>query len=217
MENNSLPLRKKISEELFIRLQSTTSHGIPRIVSSSNKVSRVFWAICFLISVSYCIYQISQCLIAFLSYNVIVSIQKVKNSAALFPAVTFCNINPFDETSDNFSILLNNTDNGYCFSSNLNTSIINLMFDIFIDQLKRVYANDQTVKDRLSYGHDIKNMLISCNYNGITCSYADFTKYWHYQFGACYTFNSGSPNFTTFKAGMTGNQNGLKMELVVRK
>ena len=142
------------------------------------------------------------------------------NSLVDFPAVTICNINPFHERFAR-RYIMRKSEQAKCFYLNdfqncMNTTDTNQAFDLFVDQLKRIVANDSTLDEeyRESFGYYLSDMLISCNFNGAACSPNDFITFWSYEYGNCYTFNQGNETFKPLKAGMTGNKYGLKVELV---
>ena len=79
--------------------------------------------------------------------------------------------------------------------------------------------------DIIALGFYLDQMLVSCEYEGKTCSMKDFYLYHDYNYGNCYRFNGGSDlasqtyqyhNFTSYdlkKSTKTGWRNGLRLEL----
>ena len=55
------------------------------------------WTMCFTASVSYCCYSIIAIIIAYLEFAVLINMQIVDSPNIEFPAVTVCNLNPFDK------------------------------------------------------------------------------------------------------------------------
>jgi hypothetical protein len=48
----------------------------------------------------------------------------------------------------------------------------------------------------MKFGYRLEQgMLISCTYNGETCTYRDFIPYWDNQFAMCFKFNSDITRF----------------------
>jgi hypothetical protein len=85
---------------------------------------------------------------------------------------------------------------------------------ITINQLKRTLINDLNETHLATFGYDLKNdMLISCQYNGHSCSEAitDFKIFWNNIYGNCYTFNSENYSY------LTGNRYALQLEMIVCK
>ena len=83
-----------------------------------------------------------------------------------------------------------------------------------VNKLKRTLFNDlnQTELSNIGYNLD-SEMLISCQYNGHSCSETngDFKRFWNNIYGNCYTFNGGNNSY------LTGDQNGLHLEMIVSK
>ena len=203
----------KILKELFDEwIDSSTSHGIPKIhmnFTGNKKIFSIMWALFTFTSFAYCTYTIVNSFDAYYSYNVNVAISRNEELPAILPAITICNINPFNERRAT-SFILNETKIGKCFlisngiefESCLGINKSTNAFDTFTENLKNKMNED---------------MLISCNYNGIPCDESNFTRFWNNQYGNCYTFNDGSNSASLIQSSSTGSQYGLKMELVVSK
>lgn len=204
----------------------STSHGIPHIAKSNNIAMRIIWTIFVLTSFSYCTFTIVQSFIEYYKYNVVLKISRIDDSPAVFPAITFCNLNPFNEYYAT-DYIINNTQDGACFlyddGNSFNQCInssdsSNMNFVNFIDKLKRHIANDKTLTDfeHYYYGFDLRiDMLVSCMHNQALCYADNFTKYWDNQYGNCYSFNLGNNATPPIMSSVTGETNGLKMELSV--
>jgi hypothetical protein len=190
----------------------------------------IIWTVFVLCSLSYCFYTIVLTFIAYFNYSVVLKISKVQDLPAIFPAVTICNLNPFNElyAAEKLNETLQNIDNGPCFllqDSNdfancLNSSDPNSAFTKFVDQLKRAIANDITLTDDDYYdlGYWLNfDMLISCEYNKIPCNENNFTRYWDNQYGNCYTFNKANDSTQPIKSSVTGEKHGLVLQIVVSK
>ena len=74
------------------------------------------------------------------------------------------------------------------------------------------------------YGFYIKQMLITCEFNGVKCSYDDFYAYHDYNYGNCFRFNGNDPNrkgsnyphyvnYPIKQSKKLGWENGLRLEL----
>ncbi len=75
--------------------QETAAHAIPRVGDSGRKaVARIVWAILFLVSTAFCIFQIYDLITGFLDYPKNVEVN-LEFRAIPFPAVTICSVNPF--------------------------------------------------------------------------------------------------------------------------
>ncbi|PIK51832.1 putative degenerin deg-1-like [Apostichopus japonicus] len=70
--------------------------------------------------------------------------------------------------------------------------------------------------ERYRLGHSIDDMLLSCTWKGFTCSPVNFTHFFNYKHGNCYTFNSGL-NGTYEVSSKTGPLYGLTMEIYLEQ
>jgi DNA-binding XRE family transcriptional regulator len=143
----------------------------------------------------------------------------VYESPTEFPAVTICNLNPFDLTSDNRT--------GYYVANILegNEIMPNISIDegdyalnkvkMVSDTLKAtVIANSSLTDEELkALGFSLDDFLISCTFNGRRCNESDFEWSRTFEYGNCYTFNGASsrPKYTS----KSGPANGLVLELYI--
>ena len=170
------------------------------------------------------------------SFGVSITMSKVNELPATFPAITLCNVNPFNEAHSKVlqyieekmkleDCLKNSSplDFENCF--NLKYAFqdsFNNAFDKFLDKLKRIVASDTniTAEFRASLGYFLdRDMLVSCHYNGEVCSETNgsFYRYWNNNYGNCYSFNLGIQPASLLQTSSTGQHSGLELELVVSK
>lgn len=152
-------------------------------------------------------------------YSVLVKYNLVRETELEFPAVTFCNINPIDYEN--------------------NPDYVNLVKDLFssrlTDQTKSQVNVSTSICDptavkltqtmvELGYVDSsafftIDQMLLSCTFNGASCSKEDFLPLASGPNGICYTWNSGvnaknqAVDIKTTKS--PGLSSGLRLELYV--
>lgn len=176
-------------------------------------------------STSVCGYLVITSIIQFLNYETNVNLQIINESPSDFPAVTLCNLKPFNkQRSQSYVYNLLNQSNlsrllilGTVNTSETAYGLINVASDL----LKLSIASDQnlTIQTRKQLGWNIEEMLISCYYNSKTCLPSDFVYIQDYDYLNCYTFNSGkdsSGNTSTIRqAYMSGYNKGLEMELFI--
>lgn len=151
------------------KLFDSTIHGCGMIFRSEHWVIRIMWIIFGLGSLAYLVYLMSTTLIEYYKFAVTVSISTYQDLPAVFPAVTICNINPFNEKYS-YSYILNKTSKAACFklptgdafSACMNSTNTNSAFDKFNEQMKRVVANDKTLSewDYYWYGYDLATVKI---------------------------------------------------------
>ena len=251
MENNLLKI--KIKERLDDWLVESTSHGLPvklnltwilikskfyflknvhRNFMKRNWIICIMWFMVFLSGTAYCMVTVVQCFIAYYAYPVTISISKINELPATFPAVTICNVNPFNRKyaldfiqqsvpgANCFSLLNNRTINktafNECFPSNVSA---NSAFSNFIKELEREVASKNLNDSELMYyGYQLgRDMLVSCSFNGETCTENNFTWSWSNIYGNCYTFNKGNDTTALIQTSATGDLYGLFLELAVGK
>jgi hypothetical protein len=226
-QDDKINFKKQFLQELHDLAVDSTSHGFPRIFKSAWRkewLITILWSVLFLASFIYCVYSIVVCFETFLMYGVTATISRVQNLPATFPAITICNINAFNEAYVT-EYIFNKTElakcfyttNGTVFEKCMNTLYPNKAFYTFNDNIKRIVANDKelTETDHYWYGYDLHtDMLISCNYNGVSCNSSDFVQYWDNVYGNCYTFNKGDKPLVT---SSPGDNYGLQLELIVSK
>ena len=95
MKNNNYQSKKK---NIFYKyMTKTTINGIPNIITSNNKFIKFFW-ICFcMIAASICAFFIFESGADYLAWNVITTVQIVRENKMVFPAISVCFDN--DETT----------------------------------------------------------------------------------------------------------------------
>jgi hypothetical protein len=162
----------------------------------------------------------------FYKYKVDLAFEKYQDIPATLPAITICSQNSFNEQytftyiKEKFNF---DKDNGYhdeyIYDYELNQ--FEFISELFshkilpsINQIKRTLYNDLNQTELSSMGYDLDSaMLISCQYNGHSCSEinGDFKRFWNNFYGNCYTFNGGNNSY------LTGDQNGLHLEMMVSK
>eukprot|EP00794_Sanderia_malayensis_P018853 gene18853-20752_t len=84
-----------ISEEVT----SLTVHGLPRVVSSKSRIGKIFWLIWFLFVLGALLVFVKVLSDQHKKHNVIQIRSEFLSDEMMFPAITFCNTNYFDEKS----------------------------------------------------------------------------------------------------------------------
>ncbi|OWF52765.1 Degenerin-like protein asic-2 [Mizuhopecten yessoensis] len=174
------------------------------------------------------VWQLTELIKKFYTYPTSTNLVLNSNGSMLFPAVTICNSNPIRKS------LLSST----------STDIRNLIaaadtteapqvweWDTFDDNSSFYdsYDSEASVSFDFAYefaslddatitatGHQLEDMLVSCNFKGKSCSPSNFSHFIHYKYGNCYTFNSGF-NSTIAETEKSGPVYGLALELYLEQ
>lgn len=162
-------------------------------------------------------------IVNFLKYEVNINLKTVIESPLEYPAVTICNLNPFDvaaetTTGDYIKTALR--------ASQMSPSIVPLqnetayyVVNLAAKILKATVVADQALSKESAkkLGFSIESMLVSCHYNGIECSSLNFTWYRTFEYGNCYIFNAAIDNsgnkIDSIKTSKAGPNSGLTLEL----
>jgi hypothetical protein len=143
-----------------------------------------------------------------------------------FPAITICNENQFNERyAFNYLFKFSKIHfMNYGFYNGDPAEIapseqLQLLFNTYdhnktVKQFKITLINYLNDTELTNIGYDLdSDLLISCLHNGYLCSEknGDFKKFWNNIYGNCYTFSRGNNSY------LTGDQNGLHLEMIVSK
>ncbi|XP_077988549.1 epithelial sodium channel subunit beta-2-like [Glandiceps talaboti] len=79
----------------------------------------------------------------------------------------------------------------------------------------QTYIASLDYEERKTFGHDIKTMLHDCTWDGYPCSPNNFTQFFNYMYGNCYTFNSGQNG--TVSTDKSGPLYGLSLQLYIEE
>jgi hypothetical protein len=204
-------------------LGATSSiHAIPNIIRTKYKTIKIIWTIFFLTSFALCSYLVIESVFNYLDYQVITEIRSVNDFPSVLPKVTICNSNFF---ATNYSmqfltrILKDNSIHDIFNSSILDERFppdeINSLHDRleFARYLAQSYAASPLMSDadKKRLGYDLSQMMLTCEFGGNSCSYADFEWTFDFEYGSCFAFNydSSKPKSVT----RTGKADGLLLEL----
>lgn len=165
---------------------NTSTHGIPGIARSQSIHNRLYWSVSLLIFTGVMIYFIVQAISAYFEYPTQTSVSITVEWPQAFPAVTICNYSPlrYDRFIGPFlkytnSVHLANITSQADFTQEQALGIRNFL-------LYKLNRNESLVE--LFYS--LESMLMSCFYNGMRCTPANFTWFMSPSYGLCYTFNA---------------------------
>ncbi|TSR51445.1 Acid-sensing ion channel 4 [Bagarius yarrelli] len=151
---------------------SCSLHGMRHVfgVSASGGrgcTRRTVWAAALLASLALFLYQASQCAVSYLQRAHVTALREEAARELLFPAVTICNTNRF-----RFSAL---TDADIYHLANLTGLPPKNPEGHRAAELQYPEPDMQDIFNRT--GHQLEDMLKSCNFSGHNCTARDFTVY----------------------------------------
>lgn len=82
-----------ILKEIRVWCETSTSHGIPKIIRSKTKFQKLLWLIVFLSSTSYCIYALYADFQNYFKYRVLTYVNTVYDMPVILPAISICGTN----------------------------------------------------------------------------------------------------------------------------
>jgi hypothetical protein len=158
--------------------------------------------------------------LSYLSFDVVTQINIIRVPSVEFPTVTICNKSPFKTYGPDFFLSsqfqeIENSSSFYFQAYDISTTLFLLQY------LSKALLYNESISDeqRVKLGFTLEEMMISCRYNNILCSSADFEFFYTYQFGNCYRFNSGknstNDDVKLKKATNPGSKDALRLELFV--
>uniref|UniRef100_A0A4W4GZU2 Acid sensing ion channel subunit family member 4 n=1 Tax=Electrophorus electricus TaxID=8005 RepID=A0A4W4GZU2_ELEEL len=181
---------------------SSSLHGLSQVLGPPGSgrlgLKQVLWALALLASLAVFLYQASQSTTLYLEHPHLAALGGESRQELTFPAVTLCNVNRF-----RFSAL---TDADIYHLANLTGLPPKSRGGHRPGELQYPPPDMLDIFQRT--GHQLEDMLKSCNFSGQNCSV--YTRY-----GKCYTFNGNRTLAKRARAGGTGR--GLELMLDVQQ
>jgi hypothetical protein len=150
-----------------------------------------------------------------------VSIAYVRETTSDFPAITYCNLNIFDQNEVFDRKIISDWANLYCKTLNTTRARCKLQYEEFSKYLKYQVNKDKSAHEKKQNESAIFlpklpwSVLSRCEFDGRPCSSQNFTRFWHNQYGYCYTFNDGKKN-PVLQTSQIGPNHGLQIRLWVK-
>jgi hypothetical protein len=169
---------------------NTSTNGIPGIARSQSVHNRIFWSISTLIFTGIMTYFVVESILQYFQYPTQTSLSIVVEWPQAFPAVTICNYSPirYDQfigpflNYTNALNLTNTTD-----TTNFTATQASYVDDFLLYKLNR----GESLND---FFYPLESMMMSCSYNGMSCTATNFTWFLSQPYGLCYTFNAKLKN-----------------------
>ncbi|NXX41339.1 ASI4A protein, partial [Tricholaema leucomelas] len=193
------------SRDLAAFASASTLHGLGHICRSGQLgVRQTLWAFAFLVSLTFFLYQAAKSALLYLEHPHVMALDEEATREMVFPAITICNINRYRHsalTDADIFHLANMT--GLPPKDRDGHKATDLLYP------------DPDMADIVNRtGHQLDDMLKSCNFSGENCSSRDFTVVYT-RYGKCYTFNGDRRNPRVTRQGGMGN--GLEIMLDIQQ
>nr|XP_054754305.1 degenerin mec-4-like [Lytechinus pictus] len=76
-------------------VQNTGAHGIPNIARANSMSKRIFWSILFMGAMAGFFWQTATLIDYYTDFEVIANLDEIYSGSMRYPAITFCNLNPY--------------------------------------------------------------------------------------------------------------------------
>ncbi|XP_042163121.1 acid-sensing ion channel 2 isoform X2 [Oncorhynchus tshawytscha] len=203
---------------------TSTLHGLRFIFPYGRPTPRrLLWAAALLACLGLLALESAERLAYFLSYPHVTSVDAVMSGSLVFPAVTVCNLNAY-----RFSRLSRND----LYHAGELLALLDVHLRIPEPQLAEPHVL-AFLTDKANFtayrpkpfsmreftervGHDLKEMMLYCRYQGQECSHKDF-KIVFTRYGKCYMFNAAEEGKTLRTTMKGGTGNGLEIMLDIQQ
>ena len=224
--NKQLKEQRKVKIKAILDdVQSESMRACFKIFQTPHLVISTFLFVFIFVSSSLAGFLVIQTILKYLSFEVNTTTRIIYELTSSFPKITICNVNPF---ATNYSIeflkeinkdtrpdidIFNQTQlSGLKFSEKET-----LFYDVYTAANIAMLNLSDEKKKRL--GHDITDILKTCQFNGEECSASDFIWKFDKFFGNCFVFNSGlnerNENVEHKRSYMPGSLFGLNIQFYV--
>ncbi|CAF1186999.1 unnamed protein product [Rotaria magnacalcarata] len=186
----SVPKRQRAGSIINDFCLTTSIQGFPGIARSESIHNRLFWTVALISFTGIMLYFIVDAISVYFNYPTQTSVTIVTEWPQAFPAVSICNygmlrydrfIGPFLNYTNALNIT-NTTD-----TTNFTGTQSYYIRDFLID----VVNKGEPFND---YFFPLSGMMMSCSYNGVACTAANFTSFISPTYGMCNTFNAKLKN-----------------------
>jgi hypothetical protein len=189
-------------------------HALLDVFDSKHFIIKIHLSIFLLVSYGLASYMTLQLIMNYFNYGVTSSVRTIYETPALFPKVTFCNVNSF--TTKEAYDFLNSIDTDGVFKSMEKKSFYNIgrAYRQILFTTEALLSN-KTDDFKKRMGHDLNDILIGCKFNYQECTAEDFVWTWNDNFGNCFSFNTGSNSKPLKYTDIAGYNFGLELDLYV--
>ena len=219
MEKENVPFKHEVKKTFTEFMTTTPIHGLPQLMNTKTWYMKIFWIIFIGALFGFGIWLVVKAITDYLEHPVVSEVQENIETQMEFPAVTFCNLDPFatQYAIDHVEAKL--------------ISVFNLSMNDLIQPTWATYSNlkkyqnfilndisdpSYNVSTKQKFGVSLDKTLIDCHYNEESCLDTmanNFIWYYSYRYGNCFTFNSGY-TFNTTQPDETSIKNEIPIKLV---
>jgi len=191
----------------------SSCHGVSFLTAESRfNMKVILWTIFLLVAIVLLLYSLGAITSRFAAKKTYQTSTYHFPKQMNFPAITFCNINPLKYSAVlRYNLSLQQADQFITYTSQ--TSGVNSIpvshFASFVQQYDAARGGNNTLLQDL--GHKIEDMIVSCTFDGRSCSVQDFTTR-PTSIGLCHTFNPNG-NLTSYHISRPGHRYGLLLRL----
>ena len=206
---------KNIKSMIIHAASESTAHGLPNIIKSENLFLKIIWIFFFILSSSFAIYLILDAVKTFMDFESVTKIEVTTDLPSEFPAVSICNINPYiTEFAKNYT-------------KNISSRIIDLTNLLIVSKFKKktflqsnIMSSQLNDEQRQKFSLKLNESLIDCVFSYNSCNSNNFSWFYDFSYGNCYTINAGKTlnnNITIpiWKSSDPGTINGLQLWIYI--
>jgi hypothetical protein len=191
-ETKKVNLDFKLKDILLVWIDLSTLHGYKRIFSTKKTVVKLLWSICCISSLVMSVVITILLIKKFTNYNFATKYEFVQRSSLNFPAITFCNKNPF-ATHEIFDQVKNTYEYKNYGVLKQNLSSFKYQFKFTDENKLNFFTFFMNSRDGNFSQSNVKlkyeDVIISCFFNRKKCDQKKIDiKYTSY-YGYCFIFN----------------------------
>jgi hypothetical protein len=181
-----------LKEEVFEFCARTDINAFTKVFEYKNPFAKLAWLVFLFGALAFTGWVMSTGVLDFLQWPVQSQIGVYFENPTEFPAVTFCDVNPFT-TKESHTVYNNITTHYKSKRTKTNDTISLLENPDLYSMAAFTYSDDYKKKLGLNINHLKDNhsgTFAFCKYNNTDCV-NDLHWYWDYEYGNCFQFNSG--------------------------
>jgi hypothetical protein len=188
------------------------NHSIINIIESENKLFKCLWFLTYILAWSLCVFFIFKNLQTYFKYETVTKVDTQKELKTFFPAITFCNLNPFENIDLSKIDQKEITDlNDFYVNKTIKSEKYFTENKLNIQTKLSILSSNNYNKFKIEPQKYYENTIISCTFNSVKCDTKKFTiKYNEFNGkGICLTFNDDGK----LQTSISGYYSGLKIEM----